>query len=534
MPRRIDVELTSRRDDGTWTWRAAGARQPKGELDGGLLPGEAKVGDVLRAEADFDIEGITVVAIDAPKAARREPERLEIIGSKHDEQLVTTTLVGKKGRSDDRRGPRDDRDGSSRRGPRRDRTERADRPPRGERTDRGDRPARGERVERTDRPARRERPARPPRPEVEAKPKAKRLRAGRVHRNEVMASLPEEQKPIAEQVLRGGIPAVRQAVDKQNEQARASGAAEIKADGLVSIAEQLLPRLRTAEWHDRADAALADVDEVALQDLRSVVVAADQAARDDETRDLAQRLRDALTRRVEQEHAAWLAEIAQTLADGRAVRALRLSSRPPKAGAPLPPDLSARLAEAASASLTAETAPDRYATVLDALAYSPVRGVVQARGVPAEPGDALLTVVRKFASRLPQIATAFGIEASSAPPRRPGGPKRVPAPPPRPDVSPGPVAEAASEPETAPEPVAEAASEPETAPEPVAETASEPETAPEPVAEAASEPETAPEPVAEAASEPETAPEPVAETAPEPETAPEAEPEAEVSQSQSV
>ena len=260
-----------------------------------------------------------------------------------------------------------------------------------------------------------------------------------MHRNEVMASLPEEQKPIAEQVLRGGIPAVRQAVDKQNEAAKASGAPEIKADGVVSIAEQLLPRLRTAEWHDRADAALADVDEVALQDLRSVVVAADQAARDDETRELAQRLRDALTRRVEQEHAAWLAEIAQTLSDGRAVRALRLSSRPPKAGAPLPPDVSSRLAEAASASLTADTAPDRYATVLDALAYSPVRGVVTVQGVPAEPGEALLGVVRKFASRLPQIAAAFGMDASAGPPRRPGGPKRVPAPPPRPEVAAQPV-----------------------------------------------------------------------------------------------
>ena len=63
MPRRIEVELTSSRDDGTWTWRAAGARQPKGELDGRLLPAGAKVGDVLRAEADFDIEGITVMAV---------------------------------------------------------------------------------------------------------------------------------------------------------------------------------------------------------------------------------------------------------------------------------------------------------------------------------------------------------------------------------------------------------------------------------------------------------------------------------------
>jgi hypothetical protein len=244
----------------------------------------------------------------------------------------------------------------------------------------------------------------------------------------VLASLPEEHKPIAEQVLRGGIPAVRQAVDKQNEEARAAGSPEISPDGLVSIAEQLVPRLRTAEWHDRADAALADIDEVSLTDLRSVVVAADAAARDETTRALAEQLRAGLTRRVEQEHTAWLAELTTTLADGRTVRALRLSSRPPKAGAPLPPDLAARLAEAAAAGLTADTPPDRYATVLDALAYSPVRQAVAPQGVPPEPGDALVAAVGKLASRLPQVAAAFGIEVAGAAPR----PKRVPAPPPLP------------------------------------------------------------------------------------------------------
>ncbi len=72
MPRRIDVELTSTRPDGTWTWRAAGARQPKGELDGSLLFAGAKVGDVVKAEADFDIDGITITAIQPPKGS---PER---------------------------------------------------------------------------------------------------------------------------------------------------------------------------------------------------------------------------------------------------------------------------------------------------------------------------------------------------------------------------------------------------------------------------------------------------------------------------
>ena len=33
MPRRIDIELTSALADGSWTWRAAGAKVPKGTLD---------------------------------------------------------------------------------------------------------------------------------------------------------------------------------------------------------------------------------------------------------------------------------------------------------------------------------------------------------------------------------------------------------------------------------------------------------------------------------------------------------------------
>ncbi len=53
---------------------------------------------------------------------------------------------------------------------------------------------------------------------------------------------------IAEQVLRGGVPAVRQAVDKMNEDARAEGRPEVKPDALLTVAERLLPALRSAEW----------------------------------------------------------------------------------------------------------------------------------------------------------------------------------------------------------------------------------------------------------------------------------------------
>jgi len=267
-----------------------------------------------------------------------------------------------------------------------------------------------------------------PSPAPEPKPKAKRLRAGRTHRNAALAALPAEQKPIAEQVLRGGIPAVRQAVEKQNETNKAEGKPEISPAPLLQLAEQLMPSLRSAEWRDKAEAALADLPELDLRDLRSVVVAADAGARDDETRALAEQLKAGLAQRVESEQAAWLTEITELLAGGRAVRALRVSSRPPKAGAPLPAELSTKLAEAAAASLTPETGQDRFATVLDALAFSPVRTQVTPAGIPAEPTPELLAAVKKVAARLPQIAALFGIEATVPSKARSGAKPRPPKP----------------------------------------------------------------------------------------------------------
>jgi hypothetical protein len=162
MSRRIEVELTSARPDGTWTWRAAGAREPRGEVDGSVLPGSAKVGDVLRVDAEFDIDGITIVHVVPPKGTRKEPERLELVGGDSPFEAVTTTLAERRGRGDrdtrERRdrGDRPRREGDRPRGPRPDRPagERADRP-RGPRSDRGGAPGgeRGDRGPRPDRPA---------------------------------------------------------------------------------------------------------------------------------------------------------------------------------------------------------------------------------------------------------------------------------------------------------------------------------------------------------------------------------------------
>ena len=411
MAVRLEIELTSSRDDGTWTWRAAGARQPKGVLDGALLPADAKVGDVMRAEAEQNIDGINVTSVLPPKAKSREPERLELL-AKSEGPLVSASVTG--------------------RSERRDRSE-GRRPPRGERPPRRDRSPRP--GERDGAPARRggSRPA-AAQEEHAPRPRAKRLNAGRVHRDALIATLPPEQVPVAEQLLKGGIPAVRQALQTQNESAKGSGGPEISAEPIVALAEELLPRLKAAEWRDRAEAAAGQADEVSLRDLRAVVAGADTVARDTESRELAAKLRDALERRSTAERQAWLDEVTSALDDGRVVRALRISGRPPEAGGRVPAELAGRLSEAAGAAMGPDAAPDRWAAVLDAVTASPVRASVKPAGLPTDPGEELLKTARQAAARVPALAPLLGIDAKPA--ARPPKPARRPVPPPPPPTPP--------------------------------------------------------------------------------------------------
>lgn len=421
MSRRIDIELTSARPDGSWTWRAAGAREPKGALDGAVLPEGAKVGDVLRAEAEMDLDGINVLSTATIKGRTGKDNLLEMISGSGPFEAVTTQLAprGRGGgrrdhRRDDRRddrGPRrrDDRDGRDGRGPRRDAGER------GERSGRGGDDRRAPRRSFT------------PPPELPARPKMKRLKPGRAHRNEVLAQLDEAQRPVAERLLSGGIPAVRQAIKEQNAALRAEGQELVPEAGLISMAEQLLPRLRVAEWLDRAEAAHRSVAELDLRDLRSVVAGADDpiVARDESTRELAATLKAELITKQETELQNWFTDIDAALGVGRVVRALKLSSQPPKAGVPFPGELASRLAEAANASLEPDAQPERWVAVLEAAAFSPIRTSVQAPAQPVSVNADLVATVTRLGPLLPQIAATFGVEVrANAPAPKPLRPTR--------------------------------------------------------------------------------------------------------------
>lgn len=484
MARRIDIELTSARPDGTWTWRAAGAREPKGVLDGGLLYVGAKAGDVLRADAEFELEGILITSVTPPKTEPRpEGQRIEVVGPGRPEGPgVTTQLVGRgdrrdRRRDDDRRPERGPSRAESGR-PRREGTptgtgDRGSRPRRPADERGGDHPAddgRSEPRRSDDRGGRREprerAGSRPGRPDLRGerggdrrpggstrtssqsehtdRTRARRLNPGSAHRKSVLDSLPPEQQPIAEQLLRGGIPAVRTALHLEREKAEAEGRSAPNSEALLELAESLLPRLRAAEWRDRAEAAVAAGDDVSMRDLRSVVAGAD-VARDDDSRTLAATLREAIDARVAKLHADWTGEITAQLEAGRAVRAVRLSSRPPDAGARLDPELANRLAEAAGATMAPETRPELWASMLEAVLESPIRRSVVPTGLPTDAPPELRRTAHQYSGSIPALAKLLGVTIPPPPPPA-GARKRTGARPPAPGRVAEPPAQASEEP----------------------------------------------------------------------------------------
>ena len=482
MPR-LEIELTSERPDGTWTWRAAGAKQPKGVITAGVVPGGCKVGDVLKAEAEVEIDGINVTALLAQKATEAKgPERLTLLSRESaPEGGVTTSLVEKRSRGREDRapreggdrgprpgGPRSDRPGGPRReGPGREGGPRRDGPGRdgpgresGPRRDGPGRDGPGRDGPGRERPPRREggpdartgarppaRDGRPPRegasardgrPPREAKTETRRpprFQPGKVHRDAAVAALPEEQRPVAEQLLKGGIKAVRDALAAQG----------IDPGAMVSLAENLNPVLRAAEWRDRADAAAADLQAVPLRELRAIVTTAADAAKGEESKTLAARLKEALSSRQETLRTEWVDGIKSAVEANRPLRALRQASRSASPTSRIPAELAVQLAQAAGAALTAATPPQRWLDVLEAVVASPVSRTVKPEGLPENAPEELLAKARAAAGAVPALASLLGMSVPPPPPRRP-----VP-PPPRPRHAARP-ARPAPAPEAAPEP----------------------------------------------------------------------------------
>ncbi len=165
-----------------------------------------------------------------------------------------------------------------------------------------------------------------------------------VHRNAMLAALRPEQIPVAEQLLRGGLQAVRQAIEAQNNAAKAARKPPVAGDALMAMAEELLPTVRLAEWKDRASVAQTAGKDYRLRELRAVVTASRTVNLDDEARGMAKALQESLDQRTTALREEWLARITNALNDGRVLQAVEASIRPPEPGTRVPAELAVRLA----------------------------------------------------------------------------------------------------------------------------------------------------------------------------------------------
>lgn len=402
MSRRIDIELTSKTGQGAYTWRAAGAKQPRGTVDAELVPTGAAVGDVVRAELESGLEGFAVVAVLArdEKSGDDAGNRIEVLGGPRRGPGVSVSYApgSRRGRDDRGRGRRErtsrgrgaggrERDGASR--------------GRGaggrERDGGGASDGRRETRERRGAPNRRDR----------------RTPMQTAHRNELLAGLGPEQLPIAEQLLRGGMPAVRQALAEQGSR-QSEEVVAANRDAVLAIAEQLLPRVTLATWKDRATAAQAAGKELRLRELRAVVTASRTVSLDDGARALARALQETLDARVKALRDEWLSRVTSALDESRVVDALRLASRPPEPGTRLPAELAVRLSEDAGAALRGDLDPDSWSALLDAVVDSPVRRTVKPNGIP----EAATEVARRAAGSVPELARLLGLPIPPPPPPR--------------------------------------------------------------------------------------------------------------------
>ena len=425
MSRGIDIELTSQTPEGSWTWRAAGARQPKGVVEGSLVPAGERVGSVLRADVEVGLDGIEILTLSPAKPAR-SPEktegRIEVRGTPKRAPDVSVVLApGSRRRDDDERR---DRRGGRRGGPDADRGDRTDRGARGDRSDRPsrDRAERAERGDRSERPRGGGGPRRPGgrRPgDAEGRPsrgERPTMPTSTVHRNAMLAGLRPEQIPVAEQLLRGGLQAVRQAIDAQNAAAKASGKPPASSEALLAMAEELLPGVRLADWKDRASVAQNAGKDYRLRELRAVVAASRTLNLDEEGRALAKGLQESLDQRTTALREEWLARITNALDDGRVLQAVEASIRPPEPGTRCPAELAVRLATAAGDAMTADLAPEEWMRLLDAVVASPVRRTVKPAGIPDD--EVARQTARHAAGSVPALAKLLGLRIPPPPPRR--------------------------------------------------------------------------------------------------------------------
>jgi hypothetical protein len=242
-----------------------------------------------------------------------------------------------------------------------------------------------------------------------------------IHRNALLATLSPEQLPVAEQLLRGGIPAVRAAVAEQNKNAEAQGRPQIDATTIDRIAEELHGKTALALWKDRAAGALSVGRQLRLRDLRAVVTAAKTVTLDEDGRAQLKELQTSLTARLDHLRTQWNEKLDAAVAEGKLQDALTLVARPPDMSTRVGAEAATKIVSMVSEALNASQDPTIWKELVTLTVETSIRRNVKPTGIPAD--DSCKEVATRNAGAIPELAKLLGMPVPPPPPPS-RGPRR--------------------------------------------------------------------------------------------------------------
>jgi hypothetical protein len=235
-----------------------------------------------------------------------------------------------------------------------------------------------------------------------------------IYRNALLATLSPEQLPVAEQLLRGGMPAVRAAVAEQNKNAAAQGRPTVDAATIDRIAEDLLARTNLALWKDKAAGAIGAGRELRLRDLRAVVTAAKTVSLDDEAKVQQKELQSNLSARLEVLRTQWTERLEAAVTSKNVAEALRLVARPPDMSTRVSAEMAARVVAITSEALTADLEPAKWQEIVTLAIDTSIRRNVKPQGIPNDEASKALAVHN--AGAIPEFAKLLGMRVPPPPP----------------------------------------------------------------------------------------------------------------------
>jgi hypothetical protein len=234
------------------------------------------------------------------------------------------------------------------------------------------------------------------------------------HRNSLLATLSPEQLPVAEQLLRGGMPSVRAAVAEQNKNATAQGRPTIDATTIDRIAEDLLGKTNLALWKDRAAGAIGAGRELRLRDLRAVVTSAKTVSLDEEARVQLKELQVSLTARLEHLRTQWNAKLESAIESKNVKEALALVARPPDMSTRVSAEMAAKVVAITSEALNAEADPTLWKEIVELTVDTSIRRNVKPLGIPND--ESCKAVAIHNAGAIPEFAKLLGMKVPPPPP----------------------------------------------------------------------------------------------------------------------